>query len=164
MEGLEKDPAYLARVKERDARIEALAAEYAAEDALIAKQAKQLGYDIGSVWDFVNNSSHSFLPRPFLGPYERAYPMLVQHLRVRHHNRVREGIIRALIVKDGGEAVWSALLDEFRLETDSNLKWLLAVALRAAMPYKLRRKHPEIAAVYKAPMRSDKSLERTRVE
>ena len=94
--------------------------------------------------------------------YERAYPLLVRHLRIRHHPRVREGIVRALTVKDGGEPVWSALLQELHGELDPEMKWVLANALKTAMPYKLRRKHPEIAAAYQAPLRSNKSLERTR--
>lgn len=149
MEGLSKDPEYLARVKERDERIERMAAEYADEDAMIAKEAKRLGYKIKSVWDFVNSDPHPFLPRPFVGPYEAAYPLLIRHLRIKHHERVREGIVRALTVKDGGEPVWSALFAEFKTEPDVELKWVLANALRTAMPYKLRRKYPEIAAVLK---------------
>jgi len=148
-ESLSKDPGYLARVKERDERIERQVEEYAEEDAMISKQAKRLGYKIESVWDFVSNTHHPFLPRPFIGPYERAYPLLIRHLRVKHHEVVREGIIRALTVKDGGEEVWSALLTEFKGEANSELKWVLANALRAAMPYRLRRKHPEIAAALK---------------
>jgi len=60
----------------------------------------------------VNNRPHPVLNFPFAGPYERAYPLLVRHLRVKHHPRVREGIIRALTVKDGDELVWKALLEE----------------------------------------------------
>jgi len=42
------------------------------------------------------------------------------------------------------------------------VRWVLANALKTAMPYNLRRKHPEIAAAYKAPLRSNKSLGRGR--
>ena len=56
---------------------------------------------------------------------------------------VREGIIRALIMKEGGEQVWSALFAAFETETNAELKWVLANALRTAMPYTLRLKHPK---------------------
>ena len=75
--------------------------------------------------------------------------MLVRHLQVPHHPRVREGIIRALTVRDGGEAVWQALLYEFQRETDTGLRWVLANALKVAMPYRKRVKFPEIAHAFK---------------
>jgi hypothetical protein len=149
MERLSADPEYLARVAERDRRISAHMAELASEEAILASEAKELGYDISSVWDFVSNTPHPFLNRTFIGPYERAYPMLVRHLGLPHHPRVREGIIRALTVRDGGNTVANHLLKEFLSESDSNLKWVLSNALRIAMPYKERRKYPEIAATYK---------------
>ena len=152
MEELSRDPEYLARVAERDRKIAEGAAEYAQEDDLIAREAKELGYQINSVWDFVNNSPHPFLLRPFVGPYERAYPLLVRHLSVSHHPKVREGIIRALTVKDGGPEVSAALFREFSSEQNPELKWVLANALKAAMPLRERRKYPEIAACYKGTL------------
>ncbi|MDH1265780.1 hypothetical protein [Pseudomonas sp. GD03944] len=124
---------------------EALAAD---EQALVAA-ANALGYAIESVWDFVNNTPRPGLDSPFTGPYERAYPMLIEHLRQPHHPRIREGIIRALTVKDGGEAVWSALYQAFTEETDNLQRWTLANALSIAMPPRQRAQHPEIARVFK---------------
>lgn len=140
---------YLATIEARDRRLAAFAEEFREEDERLAREARTLGYKISSVWDFVNNTPHPILPRPFVGPYERAYPLLVRHLRLPHHQRVREGIIRALIVKDGGPLVAAALLEQFVTEKDRNLRWLLAIALRAAMSLKERRKHPEIGLVLK---------------
>jgi hypothetical protein len=147
MEQLAHDPEYQAGIAERDAKIEAFLQEFAGEEALISAEAAALGYKIESVWDFVNNDPHPFLPRPFTGAYEKAYPLLVRHLRLPHHSRVREGIIRALTVRDGGELVSDALLHEFHAEKDPELKWVLANALITAMPYHRRRKFPEIAEV-----------------
>jgi hypothetical protein len=146
---LNDDPEYLARIAEQDRRIAKFVAEVADEEYQISRQAEKLGYKITSVWDFVNNSPHPILPRPFVGPYERAYPMLVRHLRLPHHPRIREGVIRALTVKDGGQLVSDALYQEFITEKDSGVKWVLANALRTAMPLKERKKHPEIAKVLK---------------
>ena len=146
---LAKDPEHLARVAERDRRIAARLAEMAPEQAQIAKEAAQLGYKISAVSDFINNSPHPFLPRPFVGPYERAYPLLIKHLAIPHHPAVRESIIRALTVRDGGDEVAQALLDQFYVESDHNLRWVLANALKVAMPLRKRKLHPEIARVYK---------------
>jgi|SRR5687768_7554099 len=161
---LSKDPTYLAMRAKQEAELAAFVGTFADEEALIAGDAAAVGYRISSVWDFVNNLPHPVLKFPFTGPYERAYPLLVRHLDMKHHPRVREGIIRALTVRDGGESVWKALLQQLHQEPDPAMKWVLANALKTAMPYKLRRMHPEIAAAYQAPLRSNKSLERTRGE
>jgi hypothetical protein len=149
MAQLNSDPEYLARIAEQDRCIAKLVAEVAEEEDRIAREAAKLGYKITSVWDFVNNTPHPFLPRPFVGPYDRAYPMLVRHLRLPHQPRIREGIIRALTVKDGGQLVSAALYQEFIVEKDPAVRWVLANALRAAMPLKERKEHPEIAEVLK---------------
>ena len=143
------DPDYQERRARKDAELAAFAAQFADEERMIAGEARALGYAIGSVWDFVNNSPHPVLERNFVGAYDLAYPMLIRHLQVAHHPRVREGVIRALTVRDGGEAVWRALLHEFQSETDKDLRWVLANALKVAMPYRKRAKIPEIAHVYK---------------
>jgi hypothetical protein len=143
------DPEYRARIAERDRKIATKVAEYASEDAILAREAAELGYAISSVWDFVNNAPHPFLARKFIGPYERAYPMLIRHLGLPHHPRVREGIIRALSVRDGSTVLANHLLKEFLSEPDTNMKWVLANALRVAMPYNQRRRYPEIAATLK---------------
>jgi len=162
MDSLSKDPEYLAGVAKLEAEREAFTATFADEEKLIAKEVAAVGYDIKSVWDFVNNVPHPVIDFPFSGPYDKAYPILVRHLTVQHHPRVREGIIRSLTVRDGGSVVWEALLVELHRESDQALRWVLANALKVAMPYKARRKHPEIAAAYKVPLRSNTSLERTR--
>lgn len=145
---LRESPEYQARVALREDQLRAFAATFQNEEDAIAAEAAQVGYVISSVWDFVNNAPHAFLPRPFTGPYERAYPILVRHLRLPHHQRVREGIIRALTVNDGGSLVADALLAEFVSEKDPSLRWVLANALKQAMPLKKRKQHPEIALVY----------------
>ncbi len=119
-------------------------AECAADERDLVSRIRGDGYDIDSVWDLVNNVPHEILERRFIGPYPRAYSTLVAHLGLPHHPRVREGIIRSLIVKDGGPPVEEALWQQFQIESDVEVKWVLANALRSAMPYHRRRKHPEI--------------------
>ena len=103
-----------------------------------------------SVWDFVNNTGLAFLGHTFVGPYQPAYPLLIKHLAIRHDPRIREGVIRALTVKDGGPEVAEALLNEFRSERSPALRWVLSNALRTAMPYSQRRRFPEIQRAYKS--------------
>ena len=149
MEQLGRDPEYQERRREQDERLARLAAACARDEQMLVKQIHAVGYKITSVWDLVNNSPHPFLPRAFVGPYERAYPILVRHLSLAHHPRIREGIIRALTIKDGGALVEEALLESFRGERDRGLRWVLANALKTAMPYRRRRHLPEIAAAYR---------------
>jgi len=145
---LAQDPEYQARVAERDRQIEERRAVVAADEAELVEALSRIGYAVNSVWDLVNNSPHPFMPRAFVGPYDRAYPLLVKHLLEAHHPLVREGIIRALTVRDGGPMVAEALLAAFYSETSSSLKWVLANALKFAMPLRERKKHPAIAAAY----------------
>ena len=115
-----------------------------ADQADLVHAIRGLGYDIESVWDLVTNAPHPVLERRFIGPYDRAYPVLIEHLQLPHMKGVREGIIRALTVADGGDLLEEALLLELRREEDDQLRWVIANALRVAMPYHRRRKHPEI--------------------
>jgi len=109
----------------------------------------QCGYEVDSVWDLVNNRPHPFLETNFSGEYTKAYPVLIRHLQVPHVSAIREGVIRALTVKDGGKEVENALLDAFNEEKEPSLKWVLSNALKTAMPYHRRKKMPEIATTYK---------------
>src|SRR5512145_1860901 len=85
MSQLEADPEWRADRDKRDAVEAELAAQCAADEKLLVAEIRKLGYDIDSVWDFVNNTPHPVLERRFLGPYERAYPVLVAHLNSAHH-------------------------------------------------------------------------------
>lgn len=149
MAQLSQNPAYQARIAERDERLQKFRAEFASEDTQLAAEAKKLGYDIETIWDFVDSRPTPFDLPTFQGSYEHAYPMLVRHLALPHHQRVREGIIRALTVKDGGSLVSDALYREFEVEKDSGLRWLLSNALKIAMPLNECKRHPEIANVYR---------------
>jgi hypothetical protein len=147
---LEADAQWVAERDRREAELASRTAELRADEFELVKSVRALGYEIESVWDLVNNVPHPVLERRFIGPYERAYPVLIEHLKVSHEPRIREGIIRSLTVRDGGMVVESALLAEFETESSSELRWVLANALRIAMPFSRRRKHPEIASVFRS--------------
>jgi hypothetical protein len=147
---LERDPAYRARRAEQEKQLASLDAVYSDDERGLVAEIRACGYVVDSVWDLVTNSPHPHLQRAFVGPYRKAYLILAKHLTMAHHRRVHEGIMRALTVKDGGRVIESSLLNEFRLESDPELRWVLANALKTAMPYHRRRKHPEIAEIFKA--------------
>ena len=135
---LDANPEYQARVRERRERSAAIAAACAPEDTQLVAEFRAAGIKASSVYDLVNTAA----------PYPELYPVLVRHLALPHHPRIREGIIRALTVKDAGSDVESALFREFQSESDPLLRWVLASALKTVMPYRTRKKHPEIQRVF----------------
>jgi len=147
MRGLEADPEWVARRDANEAGLEAISQECERDQIELVNEIRAVGIDIDCAWDLVNNQPHPVLKRRFVGPYQAAYPILIRHLYVQHHPRVREGIVRALTVKDGGPDLEAALFDQFYAEPDHTLRWALANALRAAVPYRRRKPHPEIASI-----------------
>lgn len=63
-----------------------------------------VGIKIKSVWDLVNTSE----------PYPNAIPILVKHLSRSYHNRNKEGIVRALAMKDAKGIANKAVFEEYR--------------------------------------------------
>src|ERR1043166_9424484 len=90
---LESDPEWVAERNRRALERQTLETLLSADEAGLVREIRALGYAIDSVWDLVNNAPHPVLERRFGGPYERAYSVLVGHLRVAHHPRIREGIV-----------------------------------------------------------------------
>jgi hypothetical protein len=68
---------------------------------------------------------------------------------LQHDPRIREGIIRALTVKDAGPEAENALLQELETENDRLMRWVIANALQTIIPYKRRTKFPQIADALK---------------
>ncbi len=124
MEELNSDPDYKARVAERDRKIERQAAVWEAEEEELVFDLRSAGFAVESVWDFVNTST----------PYPAAIPILLDHLQRDYSDRTREGIARALAVRDarGG---WNVLVEQFQRSNDTTTigsKFGLACALGAA--------------------------------
>ena len=96
---LEADPEHRERVAKRDAAVAAQARACARDEAALVAELCSRGHTVESVYDLVNTAS----------PYPALYPVLVRHLDEPHHERGREGIIRALSVKGVGVAAQDAL-------------------------------------------------------
>lgn len=105
-------------------RIRELELEDETDEAALVSELNEAGADISSVWDLVNR------PRS----YPTIVPILLKHLKIQRNDRVREGIARALAVRDS-IIVWHELVDCFESEKDettSGIKWALHLALSAA--------------------------------
>jgi hypothetical protein len=92
---LEADPEYQARIRERDARIEAYDRELEAAERPIVDDLHRAGLEINSVWDLVNTSD----------PYPEGLPVLLDHFeRGGYPDRVMESLGRSLAVEQA--VVW----------------------------------------------------------
>jgi hypothetical protein len=150
LEQLSRDEDYQRRMAAQEAELAPFYAEVHADEAELVSEIQRLGFDIESVWDLVNNRAHPVLRPRFTGPYLAAYPVLVAHLTRPHHQRIREGIIRALTERDAASIAAEPLLRELRTERNQMTRWVIANALRVLIPPKARRSFPEIDEAYRA--------------
>ncbi|MBF7074082.1 hypothetical protein ISG33_11795 [Glaciecola sp. MH2013] len=150
MKKLESDPEYQEMRKRKDLELKERKALLVADERDLIEELAEAGYEVDSVWDFVNNNNRYEFLRKFEGNYTGAYSILVKHLDIEHHPRTREGIIRALTEKDANETAFEALLAAFYQEQDSNLKWVLANALRTVLTRSQKTKLPEYKEIYDA--------------
>ena len=112
MRQLEADPIWVAR---RDAQARArLQRELTSqrEQTDLLQDLKASGVSVNNVWSLVNTA----------GPYPGALRVLLDHLSRPYSDRVREGIARALAVKEARPVAW----DEFvRLaRTEASQSWV----------------------------------------
>jgi HEAT repeat protein len=121
---LEADPEYQARRRVFEARLAAERAILAAAEAPLVAELKAAGFAVESVWDLVNTDES----------YTAALPILLDHLQRDYPDKVREGIARAMAVRESKFA-WQTLIRLFRAQFDPNpngVKGALAVALSEA--------------------------------
>jgi hypothetical protein len=118
MRQLEANPEWVAQRDARAGRHAERAKQIAADEAPIIAQLATVGVAVSSVYDFVGKQ---------LAP-DLALPILVGHLEVEHHPRIREGLIRALGIPSARKIAFGPLCDAFRTERDPTLRWVIANA------------------------------------
>ena len=120
MSELNADPVYLAaRAREEEARQKRVAEWRRAEVPLI-EELRSVGVAVESAWDLVSTAES----------YPKALPILLMHLRRSYPAAVREGIGRALAVREAKFA-WEALTRMYQDESEVRAKRGMAVALSA---------------------------------
>ena len=126
MDQLNADPAWRAEQERKNAALEAEMQILRREEEPLIADLSSVGIKVDSVWDLVNTNR----------AYPAAVPVLVRHLQNREYPiKIREGIVRALIVPEADSTVAHALLHElWALEPCSgglndSLKGAIAVAL-----------------------------------
>lgn len=119
---LESDPDWVAARERDDRELQRKEAEWRQAEAPLIEQLREAGFEVDSAWDLVNTST----------PYPEALPILLKHLERPYPDRVREGIARALAVRDA-KFGWEALTDLYsQEEAGTDAKDGLAVAIAAA--------------------------------
>ena len=102
-------------------RVEELAAACAVDEQLLIRDLRARDIHVTSVWDFIASG----------GAPPRAVPVLVAHLSRDHHERIWEGIVRALAVKHARAEALSVLTELYRQEQNRHRRTTLAHAISA---------------------------------
>jgi HEAT repeat protein len=118
---LSADPGYVAAEARREAQLQQRRAASRLAQRPLLEDLRAAGYAVDDVWDLVNSAV----------PYASAVPVLIRHLSKPYPGRVREGIARALAVRQA-RSVWDELLRLYRAEGSGRTKEGLAVAIAAA--------------------------------
>lgn len=114
MAELAKNKEYQARKQAKDEHFAKLKKMYDDDQRELVEELNQAGFSVGSVWDFVNSKND----------YMKAEPILVNHLKVRHHPKILAGIARSLAVAEfsGNDELWSLLVDLYKkVPSDSDI-------------------------------------------
>lgn len=90
-----------------------LDAELNKECQLLYNQLRDIGVLTNDIWDFVNTSES----------YPEAIPLLIKHLEKPYHKRNKEGIVRALAVKEAKGIACQAIINEYNRSDKSDFHY-----------------------------------------
>jgi hypothetical protein len=121
MAKLNADPEFVAKQAREQAELLKREAEYRLAEAPLVDELQAAGFQVQSAWDLVNTP----------GSYPKAVPILLSHLPRPYPPAVREGIARALAVREAS-CGWEVLTRLYRNEHEIRVKDGLAVAIAAA--------------------------------
>lgn len=119
---LEADPEWVAAQAAREVKRLEVEAESRRVQRPLLEELHAAGYAVDNVWDLVNTTAD----------YADAVPILIHHLGRPYPDKEREGIARALAIRQS-KSVWEQLLRLYRAEAGpTQAKDGLAVAITAA--------------------------------
>ena len=121
MAQLDADPEFQARRAQREAEFARRKAELDKAEVPLIEALRAAGVLVNQVWDLVNTRK----------PYPTALPVLIEHIRKPYPVEIREGIARALAVRESAFA-WGTLVELFRHEQEPRVHEALAIAVSEA--------------------------------
>jgi hypothetical protein len=112
-----KDSEYQNWLREMEEVREMLENAYAEDAKPLVDDLRKLGFNFSSPWDLVNIKSK----------YKTAIPILIEHLAKPYLIKNKEGIARALAVKEAKGIACNAVLHEYNNtpKYESNFRWVL---------------------------------------
>jgi hypothetical protein len=113
------DPQWLSRAHERERSRSKSEAEMRRAEAPIVDDLAACGVSVRSVWDLVNTRDR----------YPAATPVLLDHLSRPYRVEIREGIARALGVREARASAWGRVLELLDQEPDRRVRDGLFVAI-----------------------------------
>lgn len=122
MAKLNADPEFVAKRARKEEELLKREAEYRRAEAPLVDELRAAGFPVQSAWDLVNTP----------GSYPKAVPILLAHLPRPYPAAVREGIARALAVRETKVPGWNVLTRLYIDEPEDRVKCGLAVAIAAA--------------------------------
>lgn len=132
-------PEWVASNQAREAERKLLEEKFIEEEAFLRADLRKAGYRVKWVWDFVNSPDS----------YPEAVPILLDHLRRPYSDRTREGIARALTVKEARGVAGPVIIDVLRKSdgADPQFRWALANALTVVADRSVREEIKALAAI-----------------
>jgi hypothetical protein len=120
--------------------------ERAKEHQELTDELAKIGINISNIYDLVNTKTK----------YSKAIPILIDHLQLNYSDKVKEGIIRALTVKEAKGLVVPLLVKEYlQLPIDKeNLRWVIGNAVNATIT------KSEVADIFPIVLNKENGLSR----
>ncbi len=120
-----RDEEYQKWLKEKEEVRTALEVAYAKDEKPLVEGLVKAGFNITSSWDLVNTKSS----------YKSAIPILLEHLPRPYHLKNKEGIVRALAVREAKGVACRAILDEYNKapKNNSNYRWAFGNTMAVIM-------------------------------
>jgi hypothetical protein len=121
---LEKDVNFVEQRQKRNEEFQRRAEEYSRAEAPVVQDLRAVDSQVSSIWDLVNTKR----------AYPELVPVLFAHLDGPYPFKVREGILRALAVRES-RPYWDELVRRYLAESDTSsngIKFLLHQVIAAA--------------------------------
>lgn len=106
MAELAKNKNYQEKQASKQKALEARQRLYQEDQKGLLYELSALGFELTSVWDFVNSENN----------YWDAIPTLIKHLSIEHHPKVLSGILRSLAIEalSNDQALWDRVVEIYK--------------------------------------------------